>query len=274
MAVEDPDDDLANPFAHDPLVQHTLTPLWREAGWPLEWLRLRASPVRFGHGVPHGSGEPVLLIPGFMSGDGLMLEMHHWLKRIGYQSYLSNIVWNNDCPDRTARLLAAKILRIQREHGTGVRLVGHSLGGMLAKCLVQDHPERIDRIITLGSPFRSLVKAHPAVVGIWDQLKSTRGSLVGRNLHASCGTGHCLCNFVRNLVQPQPREVPQFAIYSRKDGVAHWSSCMEEDDSANTEVTCTHIGMVYDVNVYQAIARRLQQKTGDNRGPCKAGHSD
>jgi pimeloyl-ACP methyl ester carboxylesterase len=265
MANQDQDnlDDASNPFAHDPGVQHALTPLWREARWPLEWVRLRANPLFYGFGVPHGSGEPVMLIPGFMSGDGLMLELHRWLKRIGYQSYLSNIVWNNDCPDHTARKLATKVLRIQRDHGQRVRLIGHSLGGMLAKSILQEHPERIDRVITLGSPFRSMVKAHPAVVGIWDQLKLMRSALVGRNLHASCGTGHCLCGFVRNMLQPRSVSVPQYAVYSRKDGVAHWSSCMEEEHGANTEVTCTHIGMVYDVEVYRTIARRLRQEPAE-----------
>ncbi|MGD9603237.1 MAG: esterase/lipase family protein [Gammaproteobacteria bacterium] len=260
-----PTEDEDNPFAHDPSVEPTLTPLWREAGWPFEWMRLRTSAVYFGCGIPRGHGEPVLLIPGFMAGDALMLELHRWLKRIGYRSYLSNIAWNNDCPDRTARMLATRLHAIRRRHGRPVRLVGHSLGGMLAKSLLQDHPGAIDRIVTLGSPFRSLVKAHPAVVGIWDQLKNTRSRLVGRNLHASCGTGHCLCSFVKNLVQPEPRDVPQFAIYSRKDGVADWSSCIEEQPSANTEVDCTHIGMVVHPEVFRAIAVRLAERTHPDR---------
>lgn len=259
LGVED------DPFAHDPAVEATLTPLWREARWPLEWWRLRTSAVYFGCGVPRGNGEPVLLIPGFMAGDALMLELNRWLKRIGYRSHLSNIVWNNDCPDRTARMLATRVHALKRQYGMRVRLIGHSLGGMLAKCLVQDHPEAIDRIITLGSPFRSLVKAHPAVVGIWDQLKLTRSKLVGRNLHASCGTGHCLCNFVKNLAQPQPRDVAQFAIYSRRDGVADWSSCVEEIPSANTEVDCTHIGMICHPAAYRAIAARLAERVDNKR---------
>ena len=260
-----------NPFAHDPAVEETLTPLWREARWPIEWLRLRNSPGYFGCGVPRGHGEPVLLIPGFMAGDGILFELHRWLKRIGYRSYLSNIAWNNDCPDHTARILAIRLQRIQREHGLKVRVIGHSLGGMLAKSLVQDHPELIDRIITLGSPFHSLVKAHPAVVGIWDQLKATRSQLVGRNLRASCGTGHCVCGFVRNLALPQPRAVPQFSIYSRHDGVADWSSCVEEDPAANTEVDCTHIGMVLHQDVYRAIAARLAQRiTAESSAPFSA----
>lgn len=252
-------DDFLDPFKHDPSVQPTLTPLWREAAWALDWVKLRMSPVYFGRGVPCGHGEPVLLVPGFMSGDFLMLELHRWLKRIGYRSYLSHIVWNNDCPDKTGRTLANRVRGIRQRRGMKVRVIGHSLGGMLAKSLVQDHPDLVDRIITLGSPFRSLVKAHPAVVGIWDRLKIVQGGLIGRNLHASCGTGHCLCGFVRNMIQPQPRSVPQFAIYSKRDGVADWTSCVEAEPARNTEVKSTHIGMIYHPDVYRAIAKRLAE---------------
>lgn len=261
-----PEADYDNPFAHDPSVVPTTTPLWREIGWGMDWMRLRMSPVFYGAGLARGNREPVLLIPGFMAGDVLMLELHRWLKRLGYRSYLSNITWNNDCPDRTARSLAQRAQRIRQETGMPLRLIGHSLGGMLAKSLVQDHPDLIDRVITLGSPFRSMVKAHPAVVGIWDQLKRAQGGLIGRNLHASCGTGHCLCAFVRNMLDPKPRtQVPQFAVYSRTDGVAEWSSCIEEEAHNNTEVHCTHIGMVFHPEVYRAIARRLAQPLAGSR---------
>ncbi|MSR14169.1 MAG: hypothetical protein EXR86_06295 [Gammaproteobacteria bacterium] len=252
-------EDMENPFAHDPSVEPTLTPLWREAKWPAEWMKLRLSPVFYGCGVLRGNGEPVLLIPGFLAGDALMLELHRWLRRIGYRSYLSSIVWNNDCPNRTARMLANRLRGIKAHTRMNVRVIGHSLGGMLAKSLTQSHPELIDRVITLGSPFRSFVKAHPAVVGIWDQLKRAQSKHVGRNLRASCGTGHCLCDFVRHLLQPQPRAVPQFAIYSRHDGVADWSSCAEDDPRANTEVNSTHIGMIFHQDVYRAIAARLAE---------------
>lgn len=259
-STEDPAADFDNPFAHDPSVQHTLTPIWREAVWGIDWVKLRLSPVFFGVGCERGNAEPVLLIPGFMAGDYLMLELHRWLKRIGYRSHLSNIVWNNDCPDRTARSLIQRARRIREESGQRVRVIGHSLGGMLAKSLIQENPELFDRIITLGSPFRSMVKAHPAVVGIWEKLKLNQSGVVGRNLRASCGTGHCLCSFVRHMIQPQPRAVAQFAVYSKNDGVADWSSCIEDDSRHNTEVKCTHIGMVFHPDVYRAIARRLAQR--------------
>lgn len=249
----------ADVFEHDDAIEHALTPLWREARWGLEWAALRWSPTYYGIGVPRGNGQPVLLIPGFMSGDLLMLEMHRWLKRIGYRSSLSRIAWNNDCPNRTAGKLTHRIRMLADKTGQRVSLIGHSLGGMLARSVVQDAPEPVDRVISLGSPFRSLVKAHPAVIGIWDQLKMNQGDLIGRNLHASCGTGHCTCGFVRNMSLPRAVKVPQFAIYSKSDGVADWRSCIEDNDDFNNEVTCSHIGMVFSAPVYRAVADRLAQ---------------
>lgn len=248
-----------NPFAHDASVEALATPLWREWRWPLEWLRLRMSAAYCGRGIPHGEGEPVLLVPGFLAGDHVMMEMHRWLWRIGYAPHRSGIVWNTDCPDHTAQELARRVERIHGESGHPVRVIGHSLGGMLAKSLVQLVPRSIDRIITMGSPFRDLVRAHPAVVGLWDHLKAGQSSAVGRNLRASCGTGHCLCPFVRHLLDPEASDVPQFAVFSKRDGVVHWEGCIEDDAARNTEVHCTHIGMAFDAETYTVVAKRLAE---------------
>lgn len=252
-------DQFNDAFDHDPGVEHVLTPLWREVIWPSEWVRLRFSSAYFGVNLPRGSGEPVLLVPGFMAGDFLMLEMHRWLQRIGYDASLSGIVWNTDCPEATAQQLMERVRSIHQRTGQKVRLVGHSLGGMLSKYLVQQEPDLIDRVITMGSPFQSLVKAHPAVVGIWEKLKLNQNHAIGRNLKPSCATGFCTCGFVQSILKPAEVEPPQFAIYSKLDGVADWASCMEEDAEMNTEVSCTHIGMIVNHSVYKAVANRLAQ---------------
>jgi hypothetical protein len=237
---------LGDPFAHDESIEHVITPLWREALWPVDWMKLRFSKAYCGRGLPHGSGEPVLVIPGFLSNDAVMFEMHRWLVRIGYKPYPSRIPFNVDCP-------------IHEESGERVRLIGHSLGGMLARSLAQYAPEHVDRVITLGSPFRDLVRAHPAVVGLWDQIKAARGTLIGRNLKPSCATGHCLCAFVKHMLDPDECSVPQFAVYSREDGVAHWESCLTDDEAMNDEVNCTHVGMAFHPTVFEVVAHRLAE---------------
>ncbi|MGK2914762.1 MAG: esterase/lipase family protein [Porticoccaceae bacterium] len=253
-------EDEEGPFAHDPSIEPTYTPLWREAKWPAELLQLYCSPVFWGRGVKHGKGQPVIVIPGFLANDIIMLPMRQWLNRIGYKSHAANILWNTDCPNKTADTLARQVAVIHRKTGRKVMLIGHSLGGMLAKSVVQKIPELIDRVVTVGSPFRDIVKAHPSVVGVWDYLKVGQGRLVGRNLHASCGTGYCMCDFVRHMIQPQPLTVPQFAIFSRNDGVVAWQSCAEEDPAMNTEANkATHIGLAFQIDSYRALAMRLAQ---------------
>lgn len=258
--------DDADPFHHDPGVEAVKTPLWREILWPTELGRLLCSPLYRGRGVPHGHGEPILVIPGFLANDLMMMPLRNWLRRIGYRPYHADIAWNTDCPNKTALRLAQKVKVIHRKTRKPVVLIGHSLGGMLAKSVLQHVPELIDRVITLGSPFRDHVRAHPAVTGVWEYLLAGQGKLVGRNLHPSCGTGFCMCDFVRHMLQPELKPVPQFAIYSRKDGVVDWESCAEENPSANTEINeATHIGLIFHPRALRAVARRLAQgvDTGD-----------
>jgi hypothetical protein len=67
----------------------TPRPIWLEALFPLDWLALHMSPVYYGFGVPHGDGQPVVVVPGFLGSDRYLTEMHLWLRRVGYRPYLS-----------------------------------------------------------------------------------------------------------------------------------------------------------------------------------------
>lgn len=48
------------------------------------------------------------------------------------------------------------------QSGEKIDLVGHSLGGLLARIWTQDHPDLVDQTITLGSPQYGSVKAYEA----------------------------------------------------------------------------------------------------------------
>src|SRR5215204_1478494 len=60
-------------------------PLWREARFGLEAAALLRDPIFRGDGITDGRGRPVLLIPGFLAGDGSLSMMAGWLKRTGYR---------------------------------------------------------------------------------------------------------------------------------------------------------------------------------------------
>jgi len=241
-------------------MQPSNTPLWREAMFPLDWFALRSSPVYYGCGIPHGEGEPVVVVPGFLASDVSLVELYWWLSRIGYKPYFSNIGRNADCPDHIAGLLLETIKRAYNENGRRVRVIGHSLGGMLARSIALDYPEYVSLVISMGSPFRDAVQAHPVLIAAASTLRNSRGrGGIAKNVKPACFSGHCTCPFVKNMIAPDEYEVAHYAIYSKNDGVVEWENCMEDEPELNDEVNCTHIGMAFHPGVYRALGERLRQ---------------
>lgn len=244
-----------DPFAEDPSLQPSMTPIWRESFAGLDWFALRTSPVYYGCGVAFGSGEPVVVVPGFLASDASLVELYGWLARIGYRPYFSNFGRNADCPNYISEQLLNTVKRAYDETGQRVRLIGHSLGGMLARSVALDYPQYVSMVVSMGSPFRDAVRAHPMLIAATESLRRRAGR--GGNIKPSCFSGHCTCPFVRNMLAPEAYEVAHYAIYSRNDGVVDWESCIEEDPALNSEVNCTHIGMAFHPGVYRVLAERL-----------------
>lgn len=251
-----------NFYDEDPSVEGVQTPIWRESLFMFDWLSLRLSGVYWGWGVPRGHGEPVVVVPGFLASDVSVAELWAWLARIGYRPYFSHIGRNVDCPDHISRDLMNTIRRAYEETGEPVSLIGHSLGGMLSRSVALDHPDHVRMVITLGSPFRDSVRAHPAVMAAADTIRRAGGSHgIVKNVKPTCFTGHCTCNFVKNMLAPGEFEVPRYAVYSRKDGVVDWQSCIEDDEQHNYEVNSTHVGMAFHPGVFRVVGDLLAGNT-------------
>lgn len=239
--------------------QPTNRPIWLEALFPLDWVALHASPVYYGFGVPRGHGEPVILVPGFLGDDRYLTEMHLWLRRIGYRPYFSGIGRNVDCPELLTQRLVMTIDAAYAETHQKVTVVGHSLGGMLARAAAHRQSGKVKQVITMGSPFRS-VRAHPLVLSAANFVRSNivRDRRGRREVTSSCFTPDCTCVFVTTLKNdPEPDIFKRNAIFSKCDGVVDWRSCIEDDISLNREVTATHIGMAFNPDVYRTVGNLL-----------------
>ncbi len=225
--------------------------LWSELLAGMEWLALKASPVYYGVGQARGHGAPVVLVPGFLGSDTSLLEMHLWLGRMGYRSYLAGIGRVADCPDILMDRLLGTIDRAYDETRRPVRLIGHSLGGLLARAAAVRRPTRVSQVITLASPFRRLA-AHPLVLAL---VKLVRGGAVQR--HFGNSEGSCECSFLDALREPLPDSVARAAIYTRSDPVVDWRDCVESDAALNVEVRGSHVGLTINPSVYREVARLL-----------------
>jgi len=230
-----------------------LVPIWREAFLALDWVALRASAVYRGAGIPHGDGEPVILIPGFLGMDPYLAEMHAWLKRIGYRSYMSGIGQNADCPNVLAQRLEVTVDEAFLDTHQRAHLVGHSLGGIIARVAAVRYPERVAQVITLGSPVNA-VRTHPFVL---TAARFVRGRILwrhGSDVHSNCYTGKCDCSFLEHVRQEIPPSVMHASIYTKSDGIVDWRSCLEHNGSPNIEVRGTHIGLAFNADVYRNLA--------------------
>ena len=75
----------------------------------VEAAALFRSSVWRGGGVPDGDGRPVLLIPGFMAGDGSMATMTRWLRENGYRTHRAGIRANVGCSEEYLTRLEARL---------------------------------------------------------------------------------------------------------------------------------------------------------------------
>ncbi|MEX1255151.1 MAG: alpha/beta fold hydrolase [Dehalococcoidia bacterium] len=240
--------------------QSAPVPLWREVLFGVDWLSLRVSPVYYGFGVPRGDGAPVIVIPGFLGSDDYLVEMYYWLRRIGYKPYYSRIGRNAECPELLTDRLFATIDRAQKDTGRKVHLIGHSLGGLLARSAAGQRPEQVAQVICLASPFRD-IRVHPMVLAaagfVRGQIARNNNSRKEKTAKRDCFTGACSCEFAASLRSDLPSGIDRTAIYTKTDGVVDWRSCVEEDDRLNSEVSGTHVGLAFNPQVYRKVANLL-----------------
>ncbi len=241
-----------------------IPPLWREGRAGVEMAALMRSSVWRGHGVAEGQGRPVLLIPGFLAGDGSLGTLTRWLRANGYRTLRAGIRANVDCSSETCARLEARLEAFAEETGQRVALIGQSRGGVFARALAARRPDLVDCIVTLGAPTVSQLDIHPFVLAHVAVVGALGTGRVPGMFRLSCLRGACCAGFRHGL--QAHIGVPYVALYSRSDGIVNWRACL--DPAAELiEVRASHIGMGLNAEVYAEIAHAL----GRLRGPKDVG---
>lgn len=233
--------------------------IWKEALFGAELLLLHASPVYYGLGIPHGDDSAVVVIPGFLGTDDYVTHLHSWLERIGYRSYVSGIGLNAECPNLLIRYrLGATIEKALAETGRKVHLIGHSLGGIIARSLAAQRPKDIASVTTLGAPIRGTV-LHPSVLHAAKVVRKQILDEHGPGVLPECYTPRCTCDFLSSLRCSLPASIAETAVYTRDDGIVDWRYCRTGNPEIDFEVPGTHVGLVFNPSVYTIIAERLAE---------------
>jgi triacylglycerol lipase len=246
-------------------------PLWREARIGLEAALLVRDPLFRGDGVVDGRGRPVLLIPGFLAGDGSLSMMAGWLKRTGYRPSRAGIVANVNCSGVLVPRLEKRLERLVAQQGKPAAIVGQSRGGTLAKVLAHRRPDLVSGVVTLGSPQIDPLAVHP-LVRLQVEAVGRLGSLGAPGLFKrSCLDGDCCSSFWEDLAQPLPSEVALVSVYSKSDGVVDWRSCLDPHAAELVEIRASHCGMAVSRAGWRAVADALASfAAADARQPAPA----
>jgi len=230
-----------------------------EARVGIELVLLRAAPVYYGLGAPQGDNSAVVLIPGMLGTDLYMVEMYGWLQRIGYRPYFSGIGLNMECPNLLIQTrLRETIEKALDETGRKIHLIGHSLGGVIARSVAGQRSADVASVTTLGAPFRGPV-AHASVLRAADIIRKHILLEHGSSVLPECYTGRCTCDFLDYVRRDVPASVTQTAIYTRSDGIVDWHYCITGDPEIDFEVAGTHLGLAFNPTVYHLIATRLAE---------------
>ena len=201
--------------------------------------------------------DPVMLIPGFLAGDASLVAMSSSLRSLGFRTYRSRILSNIGCTYGAGRLLETRLEDIAERRGARVQLVGHSLGGMIARGLAARRPDLVSGIVTMGSPMMAPGAHHPALS--WGVEALVRLSQVGIPglMSQDCVAGSCARESFDESRRELAADVGFTAIYSHRDGVVDWRACIDPSAVA-VRVDASHCGMAVDPRVIDEVGAALR----------------
>lgn len=191
-----------------------------------------------------GQGHGVLVLPGFLASDESTGMLRRTLDAANYRSHGWAMGRNFGVQADIFQRIGRRLDHVQRQGGEPVTIIGWSLGGLIAREYAKYAPDRVAKVITLGSPFSGSLRANHA----WR-----------------------LYEFIaRHPIDAPPIEVelnikppvPTVAIWSRQDGVVAESCArgLPQESDAAIEVACSHMGFMSSPDAIDAIFRALQTR--------------
>jgi len=226
-------------------------PLWGELRYSGELMRLLADP-ELRASRRRSDAQPVLLIPGFMAGDGSLALLRLWLRRRGHRVAMSGMRANVDCAARSVARLQEQLRSFAAGCGSPVVLIGQSRGGALARSLAVREPELVSALVMLGSPVRDPLAVSAPVLRTVRWVARLGDLGLPGLLSSTCRDGACCAGFREDMSAPLAPELHAIAVHSRSDAIVDWRACLDPH-AEPVEVDSSHCGM----SVHPAVYRKL-----------------
>jgi pimeloyl-ACP methyl ester carboxylesterase len=183
------------------------------------------------------------VFPGFCAADFSTLPLRRFLSARGYAAYPWTLGLNLGPRRGVLEACIQRARALSERHEKPISLIGWSLGGVYAREVAKQLPDRTRCVVTLGAPFAG----HPRATNAWRFYEL----LNGKAAHDPA--------LLRRMRCAPP--VPTTSIYSRSDGVVAWQCSINDDaaDAENIEVRASHFGIGMNPLALYAVADRLAQ---------------
>jgi triacylglycerol lipase len=206
--------------------------------------------------TPDPDRVPVLLVPGFFSGDFALAPMSEELRRRGHWTARSGIAPNIGCTQELADVVERRLEQTAERTGRRVAVVGWSRGGTLGKIVSVRRPDLVASLVTLGTPNTDPLAVN-ATLAVQLQLITRLSALGVPGLLADdCLSGECAREVREWLDADVPADIPYTSVFSLDDGVVDWRACLDPD-AVHVEVSATHMSMGADAAVIEVVADLL-----------------
>ena len=214
----------------------------RELLWPIEpvkrWLGKPAELARA------ENPRTVMLLPGFGAHPIRMKYMARELEKAGHTVKRWGLGVNFGATKTRFAKVEKRLLDLHDRTQDKIVLVGWSLGGVMARELAKLHPDKVAKVVTMGSPFSGSPRANNG----WRAYQAIAGHRVDEP------------EIEADLTEKPPVET--VALWSPRDGIVHPRSACGKPGERDRAVAlrCSHRGFVLTPEAVAAVAGELDAR--------------
>lgn len=187
--------------------------------------------------------KTVMLLPGFGSHPTRMRNMARQMEAAGHTAKRWGLGFNFGATAVRFERVEKRLCEIYDRAGEPIALVGWSLGGVIARELAKRHPDKVSKVITLGSPFSGSPRANNG----WRAYQAIAGHRVDEpEVDADVS------------VKPPVETV---ALWSPMDGVVVPRSAAGKPGERDRAISvrCSHMGFVESAHSISTVLRELDR---------------
>ena len=186
-------------------------------------------------------GRPVFVFPAFLAHEIVCTRLIRTLKLAGYDACTWGMGANKGLREGMLEEMIDLVAQVNDHSGRKVALVGWSLGGIYAREIAKVIPDRVERVVTMASPFSGNARAN----NVWRIYERVAGHPVDAP-----------------PIDARPHEKPPvltYALWSPFDGAVAPASSRGRDDERDFEmsVPCKHSDFVSHPVALRAVLTSL-----------------